>query len=86
MHWTTQFLGAAAINPHAPNSGWADSSETVAILRQKGVIGGEGDGLQGSSWLKDREVGEIAGEFVYGAAKNPFRGKELLLPKNWEQL
>lgn len=81
VHWTARFLGAAMINPHAPNSEWADSSETVAILNKMGIIGGEGNGLQGSSWLKDREIGEIAGQFVFGAEKNPFRGNELLLPR-----
>ncbi len=86
VYWTARFLGVAVINPHAPNSEWADSPETVAILKTAKIIGGEGDGLQGSSWLKDREIGEIAGEFVFGAARNPFRGNELLLPKNWEQL
>ena len=86
VNWTARFLGVAVINPHAPNREWADSSETVAILMGTGVIAGEGNGLEGSSWLKDREIGEIAGEFVFGVAKNPFRGNELLLPKTWEQL
>jgi hypothetical protein len=84
VYWTARFLGAAVINPYAPNSQWADSSETVAILKKTGIIGGEGDDLQGSSWLKDREIGEIAGEFVFGAEKNPFSGNELLLPRGWE--
>jgi hypothetical protein len=82
VYWTARFLGVAVINPQAPNSEWADSPETVAILKEAEIIGGEGDGLNGSSWLKDREIGEIAGEFVFGVAKNPFRGNELLLPKN----
>jgi hypothetical protein len=83
VYWTARFLGAALINPHAPNIEWADSSETIATLKQKGIISGEGVDLQGSSWLKDREMGEIVGEFVFGVAQNPFRGNEILLPKNW---
>jgi hypothetical protein len=84
VYWTSQFLGVAVINPHAPNSEWADSPETIAILKEAEIISGEGNDLTGSSWLKNREVGEIAGEFVFGVANNPFRGNELLLPKNQE--
>jgi hypothetical protein len=80
--WTARFLGYCLINPLAPNKEWADSSETVEILKQHGIIQGQGDDLDGSSWLKDREIGEIAGAFVYGDAKNPFRNNELLLPKD----
>lgn len=83
VYWTARFLGAAMINPNAPNSEWADSSETIVILKKTGIIGGEDNDLQGSSWLKDREIGEIAGQFVFGAEKNPFRGNELLLPRGW---
>lgn len=86
VHWTARFLGFAMINPHAPNSEWADTQETVAALKEIGVVEGDGDGLEGSSWLKNRDIGEIAGEFVFGVAKNPFRGNELLLPNNWEKL
>jgi hypothetical protein len=50
------------------------------------LIGGEGEGLEGSSWLLNREVGETVGEFTFGPTDNPFRGNELLLPKNWNQL
>lgn len=86
VYWTARFLGAAVINPHAPNIEWADSPETVVILKEAEIIAGEGDGSTGSSWLKDREIGEIVGEFVFGVAENPLRSNELLLPKNWEQL
>lgn len=81
---TARFLGAALINPHFPNGEWADSAETVRTLRAEGLIGGEGDELTGSSWLANRVVGEIVGEFVFGAAKNPFRGNEMLLPEGWK--
>ncbi|MGD0626432.1 MAG: hypothetical protein ABSB32_17150, partial [Thermodesulfobacteriota bacterium] len=84
VYWTARFLGYSIVNPYAPNGEWADSPETVAILKKTGIIGGEGNDLDGSSWLKNREIGEIVGEFVYGAEKNPFRGNVLLLPRGWE--
>jgi hypothetical protein len=84
--WTAQFLGFAVINPLAPNKNWADSPETVDTLRQAGLIGRDGEGLDGHAWLKNREVGEAVGEFFFGTEKNPFRGNELLLPKNWDDL
>lgn len=83
VHWTARFLPLAVINPHAPNKDWADSNETVRILKEADIIGGEGEGLEGSSWLKNREVGEAVGEFVFGVEANPFRGNELLLPRNY---
>jgi hypothetical protein len=84
--WTAQFLGFAVINPLAPNKDWADSPETIDALRQAGLVGRDGEGLGGHAWLKNREVGEAIGEFFFGAEKNPFRGNELLLPKNWDDL
>ncbi len=81
--WTARFLGWSVINPLAPNREWTDRGETVSILLEAGLIGSQGDGLQGASWLKNRDVGEIVGEFFFGIDKNPFRGNELLLPKNW---
>jgi hypothetical protein len=76
--WTAQWLGAAMINPSAPNKKWADSARTVKTLLEAGLIEGEGRGLKGSSSLKSRAVGEAVGEFVFGIAANPFRGNELL--------
>ncbi len=61
--WTTQFLNLAMINPLAPNKSWADSSETIDILQQAGLIDRDGAGLEGHAWLKNREVGEAVGEF-----------------------
>jgi hypothetical protein len=81
MRWTAPFLRVAVTNPRAPNRKWADKSKTVALLLEKGLIGGEGKGLQGKSWLKNRFVGEVVGEHFSGAAQNPFRDNELLLPK-----
>jgi hypothetical protein len=53
----------------------------VRLLLEKGLIGGEGKGMEGKSWLKNRLVGEVVGEYFFGAAQNPFRDNELLLPK-----
>lgn len=79
--WNARWLGASVINPMAPNKEWADASKTVLLLRKKGLIGGEGRGMAGKSWLKDRFVGEVVGEYFFGEAKNPFLGNELLLPE-----
>ncbi len=81
--WTARFLPFAVINPYAPNKDWADSDETIIILKNMNIIDGKGEGLEGTSWLKNREVGEAVGEFVFGMETNPFRGNELLLPKNY---
>lgn len=83
VHWTARFLGWSVINPLAPNREWTDRAETLTILLEAGLISSEGEGLQGASWLKNREVGDAVGEFFFGSDKNPFRGNELLLPKNW---
>ena len=69
----------------APNKDCADQAESVRELLDAKLIGCHGEGLQGTSWLKNREVGEIVGEFFSGEV-NPFRGSDLLLPKNWNDL
>jgi hypothetical protein len=84
--WTIQFIGFSVINPMAPNRKWADKAATVSLLLDKKLIGGEGKGLNGKSWLKDRFVGEVVGEYFFGSAKNPFKGNELLLPKTTGQI
>jgi len=56
-------LGSSVINPLAPNKEWADKLRTVRLLIEKGLIGGEGKGMQGKSWLKNRFVGEVVGEY-----------------------
>jgi hypothetical protein len=81
MRWTAAFLGMSVINPLAPNKKWADKAKTVELLLEKGLIGGDGKGLKGESWLKNRFVGDVVGEHFFGSAKNPFRDNELLLPK-----
>jgi hypothetical protein len=84
VKWTARFLGWSVINPVAPNREWTDRTESVATLLKAGLIGCKGEGLEGTSWLKNRDVGEIVGEFFFGSDNNPFSGNELLLPKNWE--
>jgi hypothetical protein len=84
VKWTAQFLGYAVVNPYARNREWADSPESVELLRKAGIIGSKGEGMEDSSWLKNREVGEVAGEFVFGERENPFRANEILLPPGCE--
>ncbi|MGC1322910.1 MAG: hypothetical protein WA849_12065 [Candidatus Udaeobacter sp.] len=84
VKWTAQFLGYAVVNPYARNREWADSPESIELLRKAGIIGSEGEGMEGSSWLKNREVGEVVGEFVFGERENPFRANEILLPSGCE--
>jgi hypothetical protein len=84
--WTAGFAGSTIVNAHAPNKGWADRPETVAALAQAGLITCEGVGPDGSAWLRNREVGAAAGEFVFGAATNPLRGNEILLPRAYESI
>jgi hypothetical protein len=81
MKRTARFLGLSVINPLVPNREWADKAKTVALLLENGLIESEGKGLKGKSWLKDRFVGEIVGEYFFGDVQNPFRDNELLLPR-----
>ena len=83
---TMRFLGFSIINPYAPNGEWADQVTTVMTLRDAGLIGTTDPTMAGSSWLKDREVGEAVGEFFFGQLENPFRGSELLRPKDWDEI
>jgi hypothetical protein len=77
--WTARFLVySGVIGPMAPNSEWADGAKTVERLLKSGLIDCEGRNMQGKSWLKDRFVGEVVGEYFFGIERNPFRGNELL--------
>jgi hypothetical protein len=80
--WTAKSLGLAVINPYAPNKEWADRVKTVKALLEAGLIGCEGKGMKGKSWLKNRFVSEVVGEYFYGVGENPFRNNELLRPEN----
>jgi hypothetical protein len=82
--WTAQFVDLALINPMARNSEWADGPVSVKSLKAVGVIATSGDAASGTSWLKNRDVGEAVGEFFYGAMTNPFRDSAILLPVGFE--
>jgi hypothetical protein len=81
--WTARWVGFAVIGPYAPNKEWADRPASVEALRVAGLIEVNGSDAGGSSTLKNRRVGEAAGEFVFGTADNPLRDSELLLPENF---
>jgi hypothetical protein len=81
--WTARWVGYAVIGPYAPNKEWADSPESVEALRAAGLVEVKGSDAEGSSTLKNRRVGEAAGEFVFGSADNPLRDSELLLPEGF---
>lgn len=81
--WTARWIGFAVIGPYEPNKEWADSPQTVEALRTAGLIEVSGSDAEGSSTLKNRRVGEAAGEFVFGSADNPLRDSELLLPEGF---
>jgi hypothetical protein len=82
--WTARFVNVVIINPMAPNSEWADGPASVQSLKERGLIGTSGDATSGSSWLKNRDVGEAVGEFFYGATTNPFRENHILLPVGFD--
>jgi hypothetical protein len=81
--WTARWVGYALIGPYAPNKEWADNPKSVEALRVAGLIEVKGSDAEGSSTLKNRRVGEAAGEFVFGSADNPLRDSELLLPEGF---
>jgi hypothetical protein len=83
--WTAQFVNFALINPMAPNSEWADGPASVQSLKELGIIGTSGVATSGTSWLKNRDVGEAVGEFFYGAMTNPFRDNDILLPVGFDE-
>ena len=78
--WTTTFIGLAVINPMAPNREWALDEASIQSLLSARLIDGDSPSMDGSSWIKNREIGEIAGEFFFGADKNPLKGNTILNP------
>jgi hypothetical protein len=82
--WTAGFLGYAIIGPMAPNREWAMDLESIATLESNGLIRCDSCTWEGSSWLKDRLVGEVVGEFFWSASDNPFRGNDILEPPEME--
>jgi len=83
--WTARFIGMTLINPMAANRRWAVGPESVRSLKELGIIGTSGDPTSGTSWLKNRDVGEAVGEFFFGATANPFRDNEILLPVGFDE-
>ncbi len=77
--WTLQFDGMALIGPHANDSEWATDPSVVSDLHDSGLIGR--DIASGTSWIKDRLVGEAIGEHFYGLEQNPFRDCKILAPE-----
>ncbi len=83
--WTARLLNFTLINPMAPNCEWADGPASVQSLKDLGIIGTSGNATSGTSWLKNRDVGEAVGDFFYGAMTNPFRDNEILLPVGFDE-
>ena len=77
-HWTANFVDVAIVNPMAPNNEWALDEASIQSLLAAGLIDGESRSMNGKSWIKNREVGEIVGEFFFGADQNPLRGNTVL--------
>jgi hypothetical protein len=84
VFWTRRFLGMLVII--APNKEWADEEASVIALREADLIDTTDPTIAGTSWIKNRELGEAVGEFFFGTTANPFRGNEILLPKGWEEI
>ena len=80
--WTARFVHLAVVGPMAPNRDWALDEESIVTLSKAGLIGGEGTSMDGKSWLLDREVGEVVGEFFFGVGQNPFKASTVLMPKS----
>lgn len=80
LDWSGRFLAYAVMGPMASNREWATDEAAIECLRSAGLIDADAVSMDGKSWIKDREVAEIAGEFFYGAAQNPFRDNTLFGP------
>ena len=77
--WTLKFDGFALIGPRANDTDWATDASAVSELHDLGLVGR--DAASGTSWIKDRLVGEAIGEHFYGSSDNPFRGCTILPPE-----
>jgi hypothetical protein len=65
----------------APNSEWALDTGSIESLKSAGLIEGDSASMDGRSWIKNREVGEIVGEYFFGVDQNPFKENTVLHPK-----
>jgi hypothetical protein len=74
--WTIQFSGSSAIGPMAPNGDWAIDEASIQVLIEAGLIEGE----DGKSWIKNREIGEVIGEYFFGVDRNPLKDNTVLQP------
>ena len=63
----------AIIGPRAPNREWASDAASLQSLLLAGLIETDTPSMDGTSGIKDREIGEIVGEFFFGAGRNPLR-------------
>jgi hypothetical protein len=80
--WTAKFVGYAVVGPMAPNSEWAVDEASIQSLASAGLIEGASQSLEGTSWIKNREIGNAIGEFFYGADHNLLRDSTILPPKS----
>jgi hypothetical protein len=80
--WTLKFDGLALIGPQANDTEWATDALAASELRDSGLVGR--DTARGTSWIKDRLVGEVIGEHFYGSEHNPFRDCTVLPPEGLE--
>ena len=78
--WTAKFVGYAIIGPMAPNREWAVDEASIQSLLSAGLIDGASQSLEGTSWIKNREIGDAIGEFFYGADQNLLRDSTILPP------
>jgi hypothetical protein len=80
--WTARFVAYdGVINPMAPNREWALDEASIQGLLSAGLIAGDSQSMDGSSWIKNREIGEIVGEFFFGADQNPLKDNTILNPE-----
>lgn len=84
VRWTAQFIGTNLIGPWAPNRDWVDSPTIVESLKDLGLIKCNNTSLDGQSQIADREIGEALGQVFFGPERNPFRGAEVLMPRDFE--
>lgn len=80
--WTAKFVGFAIVGPMAPNREWAIDEASILSLSSAGLIDGNAQSQEGTSWIKNREIGDAIGEFFFGADQNPLRESSVLPPKS----
>jgi len=81
--WTARFVDAAIIGPKAPNREWALDEASIHTLSESGLISGDLE-MEGTSSIKNREIGEVLGDFFFGTGQNPLRENTILPPTGLE--